>query len=89
VDLGVAQARAIDAMDHLLNALEASALAHDRTARCYEDRMQHAETGPREGFAQKAVSHREGALADRRRAKDLQRVLDSLLVNHEMAHSPI
>jgi hypothetical protein len=87
VDLGAARIRAIDAMEHLLDALEASAQAHDRTARCYQDRMEHDHQGSREDFARKAAQHREDASADRRRAKGIQPLLDSLLLNHEVAYS--
>ena len=78
-ELGVAQAHALDALAHLLDSLESSALAHDRAAVRYTEQADKGDAMS-SAYAAKAAKHRAGAGADRDRAKGFQKTFDLLLV---------
>jgi hypothetical protein len=81
-ELGIAQAHALDAMAHLLDSLESSALAHDRAAVRYTEQADKGDAMS-SAYAAKAAKHRAGAIADRDRAKDFQKTFDLLLIANE------
>jgi hypothetical protein len=78
-DLDVAQSHALDAMSHLLDALENSALAHDRASVLYAEQVNKGHVMA-SVYAAKAAEHQAAAAADRSRAKDFQKTFDLLLV---------
>jgi len=81
-ELDIAQAHAIDAMEHLLDALENSALAHDRAADRYALEAGKSEVAAA-SYAAKVAGHRAAAEADRVRARLFQKEFDLLLVADE------